>query len=257
MERKKISFKIKYLISFLLILLLTSPKIVSAASITLDTTDSSGGNFGPLDILILTVLLTMGPFILIMMTSFTRIIIVLSFVRNALGMPQSPPNQVLLGLALFLTIFIMSPVVNQINEIAYGPYDRGEITQEEALTLGTKPLKEFMLRQTYKKDLDVFLDISNTKIDANSTIEQKVDNLNLSVVVPAFVTSELKRAFIMGFLIFIPFLIIDMVVASTLMSMGMVMLPPGTIALPFKILLFILVDGWSLLFSTLSQSFRM
>lgn len=256
MKRKKISFKIKYLISFVIVFIIMSPQVVSAASITLDTT-GDGSNFGPLDILFLMAILTLAPFLLLMMTSFTRIIIVMSFVRNAIGMPQSPPNQVLLGLALFLTIFVMTPVINQINEQAYGPYSRDEITQEEAITRGVKPLKEFMLRQTYKKDLDMFLSISGKKIADNATMEQKIDELTLDVVVPSFVSSELKRAFIMGFLIFIPFLIIDMVVASTLMSMGMVMLPPGTIALPFKILLFILVDGWSLLFSTLSQSFRM
>lgn len=256
MKRKKISFKVKYLLCFIFVFVLLSPKIANAASITLDTT-GDGGNFGPLDILLLMSILTLAPFLLIMMTSFTRIIIVMSFVRNAIGMPQSPPNQVLLGLSLFLTLFVMTPVINKINDQAYQPYSKGEITQEEAIDRGVKPLKEFMLKQTYKKDLAVFLSISGTKINENASTEQKIQELNLSVVVPAFVSSELKRAFIMGFLIFIPFLIIDMVVASTLMSMGMVMLPPGTIALPFKILLFILVDGWSLLFSTLSQSFRL
>ena len=228
-----------------------------AASITLDSGEA-GAKFGPIEVLFLMLVLTLGPSIIIMMTSFTRIVIVMSFLRNALGTQQSPPNQVMIGLSLFLTMFVMAPTFDTINEVAYQPYVAGEIQQDEAIEKGVVPLKTFMLKQTQKKDLNLFLSISGKDLaetDELST-EEKISNLGLDVIVPAFITSELKRAFLMGFLLFIPFLVIDIVVSSTLMSMGMVMLPPAMIALPFKIMMFVLVDGWGLLFKTLVESFR-
>ncbi|TCT15089.1 flagellar biosynthetic protein FliP [Natranaerovirga pectinivora] len=184
-----------------------------------------------------------------MMTSFTRIIVVLHFVRSALGTQQTPPNQVLVGLALFLTFFIMSPVITNINEQALKPYSAGEINQEEAIEIGIEPLRKFMLTQVNDKDLSLFLRIA--EINEVSTF----DDIPTSVLIPAFIISELRAAFIIGFLIYIPFLVIDMVVASTLMSMGMMMLPPVMISLPFKILLFILADGWSLVIGELVKTF--
>lgn len=219
----------------------------------------TGRSFGLLDALLLVALLALAPSILVMVTSFLRIIIVLSFVRSAMGTQQAPPNQVLIGLALFLTLFIMSPVLTEIREQAYEPYRAGEITQVEALERAEVPLKEFMLKEIYTDDMNLFLAIAKDRagleIDETPSNEALMD-LSMAIIVPAFATSELKRAFTMGFMLFIPFLIIDMVVSSALMSMGMVMLPPTTIALPFKIMLFVLVDGWSLLFSTLVRSFH-
>ncbi|WP_101909386.1 flagellar type III secretion system pore protein FliP [Marasmitruncus massiliensis] len=234
-----------------------------AITIDLDSGTTGEGSFGPLEMLFLMAILALAPSILIMMTSFTRIVIVLSFLRSALGTQQSPPNQVLIGLALFLTLFIMQPVLQQINEDAYTPYKQGLIDQQTAVENAVKPMKQFMLRQTKQKDLSLFLSISGEEEDLEQMEAQSEDQtmenlekLSLSVIVPAFVTSELTRAFTIGFLLFIPFLIIDMVVSSTLMSMGMVMLPPSMIALPFKIMMFVLVDGWNLLLGTLAQGFR-
>ena len=231
-----------------------------AASITVDLgAGNAGAQFGVLEALLIVTLLALAPTLLIMMTSFTRIVIVLSFLRNALGTQQSPPSQVLIGLSLFLTMFIMWPVFTQINEEAYQPYRAGTITQQQALELAEDPLKEFMLRQTYTNDINLFVTIANEKTGSEMTISEdpeQLKELGMEVVVPAFVTSELKRVFTMGFLLYIPFLIIDMVVSSTLMSMGMVMLPPSMISLPFKIMVFVLVDGWGLLVGTLVRSFH-
>lgn len=210
----------------------------------------------PLDVansvqlLLMLTVLAVAPSILIMTTGFTRIVIVLSFIRNALGLQQTPPNQVLAGLALFLSLFIMSPVINQINKDAYTPFTQGRITQQQAVDNAMKPLRNFMLKQTNNNDLNLFLSIK--KADKPKTL----DEIPIEVVIPSFITSELRRAFIIGFIIFLPFLIIDMVVASTLMSMGMVMLPPVMISLPFKIMLFVLVDGWGLIIKTLMSSFN-
>ncbi len=209
----------------------------------------NGDGVDTLQILQMFLILALAPSILIMTTCFTRIVIVLSFLRNALGLQQTPPNQVLIGMALFLSLFIMSPVLTQINEQAYQPYREEQITQEEFIAKASVPMKEFMLKQTKKDDLNLFLSLSKTEIDA-------AKEAPLTVVIPAFMTSELRRAFLIGFLIFIPFLIIDMVVSSTLMSMGMIMLPPAIISLPFKLLLFVLVDGWGLLFKTLVAGFN-
>jgi len=235
----------------MLALLFTIPALAAESSD--DVVISIGGldnSSNTLRILFLITLLALVPSILIMMTGFTRIVIVLSFVRNALGLQQTPPNQVLIGLALFLTLFIMSPVLKQINEEAYTPYSNGEITQEEAISKAMAPIRTFMLKNTNTKDLNVFINLA--KLDRPKTY----DDIPTEVLIPAFITSELKRAFIMGFLIYLPFLIIDMVVSSVLMSMGMVMLPPTMISLPFKVILFVLVDGWDLLVKSLVTSFN-
>ena len=208
-----------------------------------------GNNIPTLDIILLLTIIALLPSIVVMVTSFTRIIIILSFLRNAMGIQQVPPNVVLAGLSLFLTIFIMGPTLNQINVQAYLPYRQEQITQEEALKRTTVPLKEFMLRQTEKGTLNMYLDM------AGQELTDKVEDLSLTVIVPSFMTSELKHAFLAGFLIYLPFLLIDMVTASILMSMGMVMLPPAMISLPFKLLLFIAVEGWELLFSSIVKSF--
>ncbi|CAI2717978.1 flagellar type III secretion system pore protein FliP [Nitrospina watsonii] len=202
-----------------------------------------------LQILALLTILTLAPSILILMTSFSRIVIVLSFLRQAMGTQQTPPTQVLVGLALFLTFFVMSPVLTQVNSEALQPYLNEEISQSEALQRAQAPIKGFMLRQTRNKDLDLFLNISQDERP------ETAEEVSMAVVVPAFVISELKTAFQIGFLIYIPFLILDMVVASILLSMGMMMLPPVLISLPFKLMLFVLVDGWHLTVGSLVKSF--
>lgn len=203
-----------------------------------------------LQILLTLTVLSLAPSILIMMTSFTRIIVVLSFLRSALAAQQMPPNQVLIGLALFLTFFTMSPYLDQVNKSGLQPYIAGEITQEEAMTQSMKPLREFMLKQTRENDLALFVNLSEAP-RPNSP-----EDIPTSTLIPAFVISELKTAFQIGFLIYIPFIVIDMVVASTLMSMGMMMVPPVMISLPFKLLLFVLVDGWHLIIRSLVTSFN-
>jgi flagellar biosynthesis protein FliP len=200
-------------------------------------------------LLLLLTVLSLAPSILILLTSFTRIVIVLSFVRSGLATQQMPPNQVLIGIALFLTFFIMAPTFKEVNDQALKPLFNNEINLEEAYDRASVPFKEFMSKHTRQKDLALFLDYS--KADAPESIE----DIPLTALVPAFAISELKTAFQIGFMIFIPFLVIDMVVASVLMSMGMMMLPPVMISLPFKILLFVLVDGWYLVIKSLLQSF--
>lgn len=211
--------------------------------------NGEGGLSANIKILLFLTIISLAPSILIMLTSFTRIIIVLHFTRNALNTQTAPPNQVLVGLSLFLTLFIMGPIFTQINDTAIKPLDAGQITQEQALETGLKPLREFMFKQTQTKDIQLFLDIAQI-----SNIEKQED-IPISVLIPSFIISELRSAFIMGFLIYIPFIIIDMVVSSTLMSMGMMMLPPTTISMPFKILLFILADGWNLIIGNLVKTF--
>lgn len=203
-----------------------------------------------LQLLFLLTILTLAPSILIMMTSFTRIIIVLSFIRNALGLQQTPPTQVLIGLALFLTFFIMAPIGTQINNEALQPFLKEEINQELAFEKAMMPIREFMFKQTRHKDLSLFLNMK--KIEGVSNLEE----IPSYVLIPAFIISELKTAFQIGFVIYIPFLVIDMVVSSTLMSMGMMMLPPVIISLPFKILLFVLVDGWNLIVKSMILGFK-
>ena len=202
-----------------------------------------------LQVLILLTILSVAPAILLMTTAFTRIVIVLSFVRQAMGTQQAPSNQIVVGLALFLTFFIMAPVFNQINDEALQPYLNEEITQEEALPLALEPMRRFMFSQVGEKDLQLLVDISQ------SPQPETMDDIGMLTLIPAFMLSELKRAFQMGFLLFVPFLMIDMIVASILMAMGMMMLPPIIVSLPFKILLFVLVDGWSLVIGSLVQSF--
>jgi len=204
-----------------------------------------------LQIVLLLTVLSLAPSILIMLTSFTRTIIVLSFVRNGMGVQQVPPTQVLIGLALFLTIFIMTPVWSQINEQALQPLLNQEITTTQALQRAQIPLRDFMFRQTREKDLALFVHYAKLGKPINS-----LDDVPTYVLIPAFIISELKTAFQMGFVIYIPFLVIDMIVSSTLMSMGMLMLPPVMISLPFKILLFVMVDGWNLVINSIITSFR-
>jgi len=275
-DRKRVSKKLLIIVVFMTMCILTffPVTMVSAATvddtITTDDTADSGNNLsgalGPLEfslntdedgeslsatlqILLVLTVITLAPSILIMVTSFTRILIVLHFVRSALGTQTTPPNQILIGLALFLSFFIMSPVITQINDNAIKPLSAGEITQEEAFKAGAAPIRTFMLEQTNTKDLRLFVDIA--KITEINTY----DDIPLTVLIPSFIISELRTAFVIGFLIYIPFIVIDMVVASTLMSMGMMMLPPTMIAMPFKILLFIMADGWNLIVGEVVKTF--
>ena len=218
-------------------------------NLSITYTDKQGNLSGTLRILIILTLVAMIPFLVLMMTSFTRILVVLHFVRAAIGTQTSPPNQVLVGLTLFLTFFIMNPVITQINDTAVKPFEAEQLTQEEFVDAALAPLREFMYPQTQTKDVRLFMDIA--KIES----VESIDDIPTRVLVPAFVISELRRAFIIGFLIYIPFIVIDMVVASTLMSMGMMMLPPTTISMPFKILLFVLADGWNLVIGNLVKTF--
>lgn len=218
--------------------------------LSLSTNSDETSLSGTLQILLIITVISLAPSILVMVTSFTRIIIVLHFVRTAIGTQSSPPNNVLIGLSLFLTLFIMSPVIAQIKTEAYDPLVAEEITQQEALERGIQPLREFMLKQTRQDDLRLFMDIA--KIEP----VESVDELSITIIIPAFIISELRAAFIIGFLIYVPFIVIDMVVSSVLMSMGMMMLPPTTISMPFKILLFILADGWNLVIGQLVNSFN-
>ena len=217
----------------------------------ISTPSTGGGQTYSLSLqtLLLLTSLSFLPAVLLLMTGFTRIIIVLSLLRSAIGTPSAPPNQVLIGLALFLTFFVMSPVLDKIYGDAYLPFSENKLTLEQAVNKGSIPLKAFMLRQTRETDLALFVKI------ANSEPLQSADQVPLKILVPAYVTSELKTAFQIGFVVFIPFLIIDMVVASVLMSMGMMMVSPSVISLPFKIMLFVLADGWNLLIGSLVQSF--
>jgi flagellar biosynthetic protein FliP len=202
-----------------------------------------------LQIIMILTAITLIPTMLIMLTGFTRIVIVLSIVRNAIGLQSMPPNTVIIGLALFITYFVMSPVLTQINDVAYQPYIKNEIEFREFTENAMEPIRDFMLKETYESDLSFFKGIS--KIDQSTEVSQLPDR----VVIAAFVTSELKHAFAIGFFIYIPFIVIDMIVASTLMSMGMMMLPPAMISMPFKILLFVLVDGWRLTIGSIVNSF--
>lgn len=215
----------------------------------------NGENVQALEILFLTTMITLLPSLLVMMTSFTRYIISFSFLRSAIGTQQTPPNMVLVGMALFLTLFTMAPVVTQIQTEAYEPYKQEEISQEEFLDRAQVPLKEFMLRNTKTSTLNMFCDLAKVELPENVNMKEAV-KLPLRVVVPSFMTCELQRAFEIGLLLYIPFMLIDIVVSSTLMSMGMIMLPPSMISMPFKLLLFVTVNGWELLFSSLVQSFK-
>lgn len=221
----------------------------TANTVTISYNDGNGQVNGALRIFLILTLIALLPTIIIMMTSFTRIIIVLHFARAALNTQTAPPNQILIGMALILTFFIMEPTIEQINTEAIQPFEAGELTQEEAFEAGIQSLREFMYPQTQVKDVQLFMDIAGMEWDG------KNESIPLSVLLPSFMLSELRIAFWIGFMIYIPFIVIDMVVASTLMSMGMMMLPPTTISMPFKILLFVLADGWSLLVGELVKTF--
>ena len=221
---------------------------IDGIHLTVDTNSEEGTMSAPIRILLLLTILTLAPSILIMLTSYTRIIIVLHFVRTAIGTQTAPPNQVLIGLALFLTFFIMWPTLDTLNTTVVEPLDRNEITTEQAFELAEAPVRKFMYKYTQEQDLALFIDISGQEYET-------VDDTPMTVLIPAFIIGELRQAFIMGFLIYIPFIVIDMVVASALMSMGMMMLPPTTVSLPFKILLFVLADGWSLVIGSLVKTF--
>lgn len=250
--------KILLLLSTLIILLFAISNTVFAApdsitvpkvNLTVDGSSTPKDYVNDIKLLIMLTILTLLPSILIMMTSFTRIIVTFSFLKSAMGAQQSIPNQILVGLAIFLTIFIMAPTYNKINENAIKPYLDNKITQQQAIDEGSKPIREFMLKQTRQKDLKLFVDVANIQGEITK------DNVPLYVVIPAFAISELKTAFQIGFLLYLPFLVIDIVVSSVLMSMGMFMLPPVMVSLPFKLLLFVMVDGWHLLIKALITSF--
>ncbi|KPV44402.1 flagellar type III secretion system pore protein FliP [Alicyclobacillus ferrooxydans] len=204
---------------------------------------------GTIQIILLLTVLSIAPAILVLMTAFTRVIVVLGFVRNALSLQNTPPNQVLIGLALFITLFIMQPVLSQANTDALQPYLKGDISQTIALQKAELPFKEFMGKETRTDDIEIFLNYRHEKMPA------KVQDLPMSILVPAYTISELKTGFQIGFMIYIPFLLIDLIVSTTLMSMGMMMLPPTMISLPFKILLFILVDGWNLIIQSILSGY--
>ena len=220
-----------------------------ANSLTITHSGDNGQVNGTLKIMITLTLIALAPTLLIMMTSFTRVIIVLHFTRAALNTQTAPPNQVLIGLALFLTFFIMRPTLTEVYNEAVVPFEEGTITQDEFFEAGIKPFRQFMYGQTQTSDVRLFIEISGEEWDGT------LDGIPLTVLVPAFIIGELRQAFIMGFVIYIPFIVIDMVVASTLMSMGMMMLPPTTISMPFKILLFVLADGWNLIIGNLVKTF--
>ncbi|WP_223066784.1 flagellar type III secretion system pore protein FliP [Paenibacillus caui] len=246
----------KKLVMIALLLMLFSVFSVTAAAadpipnVNIQVGDSGGKpSTSSLSILLLVTVLSVAPAILVLMTSFTRIVVVLGFVRSSLGTQTTPPNQVLIGLALFMTLFVMSPTLSDVNKVALQPYLKGQISQTQALEKAAVPMKKFMYSHTRNKDLQLFL--SYTKTEKPKSYE----DIPITVLVPAYAISELKTAFQMGFMIYIPFLIIDIVVSSTLMAMGMMMLPPVMISLPFKILLFVLVDGWYLVVKSLLQSF--
>ncbi|MGN0365242.1 MAG: flagellar type III secretion system pore protein FliP [Suilimivivens sp.] len=220
-----------------------------ANNLTVTYNDGNGQVNGTLRILLTLTMIALAPTLLIMLTSFTRVIIVLHFTRAALNTQTAPPNQVLIGLALFLTYFIMQPTITQVYQEAIVPFEEGTITQEEFFDAGIEPFRQFMYGQTQTKDVRVFMDISGQEWDGS------LEGIPLAVLIPSFIIGELRQAFIIGFLIYIPFIVIDMVVSSTLMSMGMMMLPPTTISMPFKILLFVLADGWNLIIVNLVKTF--
>ena len=250
MKRKILTLVLVFISTFVWSGMVSSVEALSLPSIQLgvDDVEEPEKVSSALQILFLLTILTLAPSILILTTSFARIVIVLSFLRQAMGTQQTPPTQILIGLGLFLTLFVMGPTWTEINNKALQPFLKEEISQTDALKKAEMPLKNFMLRQTREKDLSLFVDISGD----NPTTNQEID---IRSVIPAFIISELKTAFQIGFLIYIPFLILDMVVASILLSMGMMMLPPVLISLPFKLMLFVMVDGWYLTVGSLMRSF--
>ena len=222
---------------------------VPTLSVELGESEDPGDLVPAMKIVGLLTILSIAPAILLMMTSFTRILVVLGFIRQALGTPTMPPNQVIIGLSLFLSLFVMSPVIDEVKETAFNPYVEKEINQIQAFDAAKIPIRKFMLAQTRETDLAMFFNIAKLAKPANA------EDVPLNLLIPAFMVSELKTAFQIGFLIYVPFLIIDMVVASALMAMGMLMLPPTVVSLPFKLVLFVLVDGWSLIIGNVVRSF--
>lgn len=253
MMNKKIKIII---ISLIIVIILASGSYAEPSvslfgkTVTLEDNSNPQNYVFSLQLLFVLTILSLAPSILIMMTGFTRIVIVLGFIRSALGLQQTPPNHVVIGLAIFITFFTMAPIATQINAEAIQPFLKEEITQDIAIERGMDPVREFMFKQTRDKDMGLFLDMKGIKNVS------KLEEIPTHVIIPAFIISELKTAFQMGFIIYIPFLVIDMVVASTLMAMGMMMLPPVIISLPFKILLFVLVDGWNLVIKSLVLGFK-
>lgn len=245
---------LKHIVLIALVLMFLAPAAMAVPvpniQIGVEETEEPGNLSAALQVLIGLTILSLAPAILILMTGFTRIVVVMGFLRQALGTQQMPPNQLIIGLSLFLTFAVMSPVFTRIHSEAIQPFMDEQMTDRQALAAGTVPLKEFMLAHAKDSDLELFLRMSNQEVP-----EQRIDT-PLAVVVPSFVLSELKTAFQIGFILYVPFLVIDMVVASILMSMGMMMLPPVMISLPFKILLFVLVDGWNLVVRSLLVSFQ-
>jgi len=247
--------KIKAVLGLLIVLAILAaavpvcPEPMPMPSVSINLAGKGDQTSTILQLIILLTVLSLAPAILIMLTSFTRIVVVLSMLRHALGTQGMPPNQIIIGLALFLTFFIMAPVWDKVNTLAVQPYLSKQITTDKAFELASPPLKDFMLKQTREKDIALFLDISKAKRP------EKAADLGLAVLVPAFVISELRTAFQIGFLVYLPFLVLDMVVASVLLSMGMMMLPPIMVSLPFKLLLFVMVDGWNLIVGSLVRSF--
>lgn len=235
-------------ITFLMVLGSGSTALAQTNNLDLRV-DGIGSVSAPLQIVLLLTLISFLPAILVTMTSFTRIAIVFHFLRQALGTQETPSNQILIGLALFLTMFIMAPVADQVNTLAVEPAMAGKLSMGEALTAGTPPLRSFMLKQTRETDLALFMELG--KVPKPKTAEE----LPMRVVIPAYVISELKTGFQMGFFLFVPFLLIDLVVSTTLLSMGMMQLPPAMVSLPFKVLLFVMIDGWNLLVGSLVRSF--
>jgi len=256
--KKEKARMISFLLLFIVAAMITSSGVYAAPPVGLPniSLSMSGGTTEPekvsslIQLVILLTILSLAPAILLMATSFTRIIIVLSLLRHALGTQTMPPNQVIIGLSLFLTFFIMAPIFNRVNDEALKPYYEEQISGEQAFEKGSAPVKAFMLKQVREKDLALFVKIANEKRPA------KPEDISFSTLVPAFAISELKTAFQIGFMIYLPFLVLDMVVASVLLSMGMMMLPPVMVSLPFKLLLFVLVDGWYLIVGSLVQSFH-
>src|SRR5436190_10292573 len=237
--------------SFVNLMLAVTPATAAPATLKLDMTSTNGQvqMTMPVQIMILMTLLTFLPAIIISLSSFTRIIIVFHFLRQALGTQEAPSNQILIGLALFLSFFIMNPTLTAMYNNAYEPWSKGQIDQDQALERGSQPLKQFMLKSTREKDLQLFMDM------AGGPKPKGPDDLPMRAVIPAFMISEIKTAFQIGFVLFLPFLVIDMVVSSVLLSMGMMQLPPAVVSLPFKVLLFIMVDGWNLIITSLVKSY--
>lgn len=236
----------------------------SKGGLSISINNDEAGVASEVRALLLLTIIAVSPSLLIMLTSYTRIVIVLHFLRTAIGTQTAPPNQILIGLALFLTFFIMWPTFQQINENAIQPLDNGDITMEEALKEAEQPIRQFMYGQVQRKDVKLFIDMAGDSYDIDSAALEKeyeesgqsaYDAVPMTIMIPSFIIGELRQAFIMGFVIYVPFIVIDMVVASVLMSMGMMMLPPTTISLPFKVLLFILADGWNLVIGSVVKTF--